>query len=1323
MAHQDHIVDRLSNRLPSILPDHIQEESPVFEQFLSAYFEYLESEIITLEDTLELSGVELEAGTVVGSGNLTLEDDGNILIPRISENDTPEPDTIVTGEYIVGSKSGSVAKVRVRSGNTLFVDTISGTGFAIGETITGRDGGQTSKIKSYKENQIVANNRLLDYADIDQTLETFLDHFQKDFIPSLDLGATQNKRLTLKNIGTLYKQKGTAESIKFLMRILFGLNSDIKYPIDETIFAGQNDFDEDRRVFVQMDSGEFAGIPKATDKIIQYDANDSTKISAQAIVEQVEIISTIQRQYSVKISRSHEGIFEHNRLVTFTDRDGVTQFTGTLKGIISEIIEGESSTTFGIENEVGDLLLEDGSALLFEGSTIGSLYDEQDVIRFTGAKSDTEEVDALGVVAEVSRGSVEKVFIETAGTGYSAGDMVIFDNTGTGGHGAEGVIGAVGDELILENSIGLDQYELIATAGQTTFGGLDSNGNTILDLNLKPIALDGRDVRVFVNGIEQSQDNFTTKLDRVIFSTSPTPSGGERVELVSKFSRLIKEDGERIFLEQTDTRIRVVEITSGGAGYKKLPLVSPGGHIYIDDVKEHVTDGNAVVVQGYIPGETVTGLTSNATGIVQEIDVKNQRLIIKRSSTDTGTFATGEIIKGGTSLTQKTNRFAKVSAGTGGVLFAHSSKVGGIKKIRLTSQGYNFDEDAVLDDLSTFNMLVTQPTSTANLTKGVTFTGADSGATGVVISFDDGRNLLKFENRTGTFLDGEEVNYASSNKFKVLKFDPYDARGKLAGEGVINDNFFGDRGNLSNTFSNIQDSLLYQTHSYVVKVGKSIEEYKAVLKDLVHPSGHIFFGEVAVEQVIVQKETADQNPDRFSVELEKNELANDFGKPFNTLGIQNTTFVPTINIELEHTEHILLEDHDEVDNTLVFIGKDRTNKLLDESSLSYHPVYVENEDAFEPSFHVDSQTMILFHTTQAELTAFNMGHVLKQYVQSGFIDTDNRPSNNTTQTAEAGRSRIETIKRFIANATQTKINNEISEPIASQAASVTVINQRSPRIDSAITVLNLTNTPTQGDGYFRLDQVEDGISPLGIRPQDQGKVFQFFQPSEEFMVFEDGTHIQLEEPLNRLVFEPGNRDVDGDNIQFEDATTDVNGTSLKGGTFLLQDITVPEQIERFVTERSNNLINPYLYYEDFDRIVLETGEPIVKEQSGTGSTIYSFAPLGPRFKSINKIAFQDTYRISYYLLDESRGSGNPEDPDFDNSEEDRIILESGTEGGSGHVLLEDSKRDGMRISQLNELLGTQYVDEYDLKDNRRVNFTFSSYVNSSNITNSTLASL
>ena len=62
-------------------------------------------------------------------------------------------------------------------------------------------------------------------------------------------------------------------------------------------------------------------------------------------------------------------------------------------------------------------------------------------------------------------------------------------------------------------------------------------------------------------------------------------------------------------------------------------------------------------------------------------------------------------------------------------------------------------------------------------------------------------------------------------------------------------------------------------------------------------------------------------------------------------------------------------------------------------------------------------------------------------------------------------------------------------------------------------------------------------------------------------------------------------------------------------------------------------------------MVLETGEAIVSEGLGTGSLV-SFVPLGHTFRTINKIAFQDTYKISYYLLDESA----------DSDEQDRQIL-------------------------------------------------------------------
>ena len=82
MAFEKHIVDRLSTRLPSLLPDWIQEEAPVFELFVKSYFEYLESEIIVLESQTALEGVRLEDGTSLEAKSLLLEDGTNPASPQ-----------------------------------------------------------------------------------------------------------------------------------------------------------------------------------------------------------------------------------------------------------------------------------------------------------------------------------------------------------------------------------------------------------------------------------------------------------------------------------------------------------------------------------------------------------------------------------------------------------------------------------------------------------------------------------------------------------------------------------------------------------------------------------------------------------------------------------------------------------------------------------------------------------------------------------------------------------------------------------------------------------------------------------------------------------------------------------------------------------------------------------------------------------------------------------------------------------------------------------------------------------------------------------------
>ena len=194
-----------------------------------------------------------------------LEDDqGKLLVETATVPAAPDAETsklileqditpFAKGEYIVGSKTGTVAKINVINGDTFYTSTIHGKGFDSGETVTSRQGGQTGVVKSFKHNTILANNNLLNYSDVDKTTEEFLDYFQKDFIPSLDLDDTKDARLTIKNINDLYQKKGTKESVQFLLRLLYGQDAEIRYLIDETIQVSESGHNHQRRIAVVMD--------------------------------------------------------------------------------------------------------------------------------------------------------------------------------------------------------------------------------------------------------------------------------------------------------------------------------------------------------------------------------------------------------------------------------------------------------------------------------------------------------------------------------------------------------------------------------------------------------------------------------------------------------------------------------------------------------------------------------------------------------------------------------------------------------------------------------------------------------------------------------------------------------------------------------------------------------------------------------------------------------------------------------------------------------------------------------------------------------------
>ena len=62
---------------------------------------------------------------------------------------------------------------------------------------------------------------------------------------------------------------------------------------------------------------------------------------------------------------------------------------------------------------------------------------------------------------------------------------------------------------------------------------------------------------------------------------------------------------------------------------------------------------------------------------------------------------------------------------------------------------------------------------------------------------------------------------------------------------AVNDRWLGDDGKLS-VKKFIQDSRFYQSFSYVIRTGQTIDNWRDVVKKLLHPAGFAFFGEVTI---------------------------------------------------------------------------------------------------------------------------------------------------------------------------------------------------------------------------------------------------------------------------------------------------------------------------------------------------------------------------------------------------------------------------------------------------------------------------------------------
>ena len=139
--------------------------------------------------------------------------------------------------------------------------------------------------------------------------------------------------------------------------------------------------------------------------------------------------------------------------------------------------------------------------------------------------------------------------------------------------------------------------------------------------------------------------------------------------------------------------------------------------------------------------------------------------------------------------------------------------------------------------------------SNGNYVAGETVTGSSSSATGVVVTWDSNRKLLRLKDRNANaFTLNETLTGGLSGTTGALgKTDPATATVDVVGLATSEGRYVSEDGHLSETTMKIQDSLYYQDFSYVVKVGRTIDEWRDSFKKTMHPAGFYFTGQVNIE--------------------------------------------------------------------------------------------------------------------------------------------------------------------------------------------------------------------------------------------------------------------------------------------------------------------------------------------------------------------------------------------------------------------------------------------------------------------------------------------
>jgi len=565
--------DKISTLISSQLPDFVVDDHPQFVQFLKTYYQFMESAMLQVTSIENTDGITLENETGL-SDNLLL--DGSKITSEKTQSDAGDKiiyeDTVfgkfTIGETITGLVSKATAKVLAEdlTNGKLYIS--AQDKFHKDEIIVGNDSNAQAVINDYRPNPVSTVQDLTNFRDPDKVISNFLTKFRDEFLKTIPEKLTNglDKRNLIKNIKSMYRLKGTQAGHELFFRILFNQVSETFYPRTQMLRVSDGQWDTQKVLRAIAITGD-------TTNLVGREITGSTT-GATAIIESIKKFVIANKEVSEFVLN-------------------INSMTGTFQ--IGEEITGTASDTddFFIKANITGI---PGTKTI---TNDGNLYATGDFLNVSGGG-----VGADIAISAIGSGSVSEIVIDNAGTGYSVGDKLVFDNTGTEGVNAEGFVSVVNGGISGEDGTGAEHILMEDETGrgdQYAGSKIVMEGATNSDLN------DITDIFLINNG---SGYNLPPK---VTITSSGTNAN--------------------VLAHGTDIgRVIGLKTNELGEGYQNSPspLIEFRNCMLLTSIT-----GN------FNANDTITGATSGAVGFLASFDADRQILKVKDQSQN---FILGEKI-------------------------------------------------------------------------------------------------------------------------------------------------------------------------------------------------------------------------------------------------------------------------------------------------------------------------------------------------------------------------------------------------------------------------------------------------------------------------------------------------------------------------------------------------------------------------------------------------------------------------------------------------------------------------------------------------------